>query len=227
VTLFRTRPAEPVEAGWYTYVFETRLRCALGCPPGAHPLYIGKTNRPWARVLEHAKTQPWFPYACGYHIDEAAYVRERDSLAAETAKIRGRLPLANKRHNERNPHRLHFAGSPSGFATSRRPVRRPRFVVRAHPGWLRVRRRVAMFAGLWAAFAILVLVASFAVTLPLTVAQRMGGAGVAGMSLTLLSWRLVLPKQSPARAAFLLFAAGGFVFVLGPWALSLLRTLAS
>lgn len=121
---------------WYTYHFETGLDCPLGCGPGAHPLYEGMSCQPWVRVLQHAQSQPWWGHQTGYQVHPEAYATKADAEAAEQTRIGGRLPLANIRHNEDNPHRWDFG---AGRAPSRRPVVvRRRRRVRRRPVWQRL-----------------------------------------------------------------------------------------
>lgn len=172
--------------GWYTYEFPARpsIQCAFG--PGCdvpHPVYIGKTNEPWRRHFEHLD-KPWLDLTAGYQIHPRTYATEREALAAETAMIHARLPLANVRANEGNRHRLEFGVVRHRVAVrpARRPVARPGVRPRRRAAWLVLRSR-----WFWLTLAWLVLAASVwwaahrALHLP-----AQGGAVAGGVGATLL-----------------------------------------
>ncbi len=150
----------------YNYVFHTRMGCAKGCAPGAHPLYIGKSSDPWLRTLQHATRQPWFPAACGFSIYEGDFDTAAEALAAEEMRIVALQPLANIEHNLENDHRLWFGPLldvpadyprarrvvwPSGRRRDGEPRRRRRAAGRAWSVALRLVAVVAAWAALFGA----------------------------------------------------------------------------
>lgn len=116
--------------GWYLYRFRTRHHCAFGPSCGLpHPLYIGKSNEPLRRLLEHARDQWWWPLVDGWDVDEQVFATEAEVLAAERAAIESELPLVNKQWNQGNPHRLREPATrprpaPAGRRGSGRPAAR-------------------------------------------------------------------------------------------------------
>jgi hypothetical protein len=102
------QPAVAEQGGWYLYRFFTRQPCAIAGCTIRHPLYIGKSNDPLRRWLEHAPKQAWWSAQCGYEIDERVWPTDRAVRAAETQAILAELPLANVDGNEHNRHRLDF-----------------------------------------------------------------------------------------------------------------------
>lgn len=205
-------------AGWFNYEFQTDLDCPNKCGPGAHPLYIGKSNDSLRRLLEHAKTQPWFKYVTGWKIHPERYATEQESLAAEGQRIRARRPLANKAGNEDNPCRIDFgAHAPQRRPTARRAATRittrrviplSRRPVRADvvAGVVGVAGVVALFW--WAAchFLAVAVLAGLVAAVAAVVAMAVAG------------WALSLRKRSPWRPVLLWTAAG--VAGVAVWALA-------
>lgn len=136
-------------AGWYLYRFKTRIACARGCKPGAHPLYIGISNEPWRREKEHQEDKWWYPYACGWDTDERVFATKAEALAAEKAAIKAECPIVNDVHNRDNPCRLvfHHATTPVR-ARSRRQVTASRPYAPA-TRWSPARVRSAGIVGTW------------------------------------------------------------------------------
>jgi FAD/FMN-containing dehydrogenase len=155
---------QDVEPGWFNYMFKTGLDCPNRCGPGAHPLYVGKSNDSLRRLLEHAKDKSWFKHVTGWEIYPERYATEEESLAAELQRIRGLRPLANDQHNRDNPCRMEFAPTVGRQPVARRGLRAQagRRVLPVPP-WYRTsdRARVAawgvagsgmsVLAGWWAA----------------------------------------------------------------------------
>lgn len=154
-------PTATPRVGWYNYRFRAdRLCCARGCPPGTHPLYIGKSNEPWARALEHAGDKSWFEHVTGWDIYPEVYATEAAALTAEEQRIRSERPVANIEHNKDNPCRLYFpplgGGEPHPVRAQSRRRRtssitpagapaQPRTVTRSSP-----RRHAGTWLALWA-----------------------------------------------------------------------------
>jgi hypothetical protein len=136
---------------WYTYHFDTDMNCPNRCGPGAHPLYVGMSCRPWVRVLQHAQTQPWWGHQTGYQVHPGTHGSQDDAEAFEYQQIRGLLPLANRRHNEDNPCRYDFgpAARTGRVVASRGRAHRP--VWRRRGFWVTVLAVVWLAAtvGLW------------------------------------------------------------------------------
>lgn len=131
-----------VQQTWRLYRFDTSLRCRRG---HEHRLYIGISNEPLRRVLEHAKDKPWFRHVTGWTVDERVFYSEADAREAERAAIHAELPLANTVHNLGNPCRMVFEAQPPA----------PRHVARrAGRDWTLQQKRAAAWAGGWAALAV-------------------------------------------------------------------------
>lgn len=145
-----------VEAGgWYLYRFFTRLPCAVpGCTM-RHPLYIGKSNDPLRRWLEHAPKQWWWPLQCGYEIDVRVWPSDAAVRGAETAAIHAELPLANDACNGGNVHRLTPtdvpARRPNARSAGRLSAKAPE--VPGRKPWTTRQRMVAGYTTFWALFA--------------------------------------------------------------------------
>lgn len=140
------------DGAWFNYVFDTDLDCARKCGPGAHPLYVGKSNDAHRRLSEHEKDKPWFRHSTGWRIYPERYATEGEALAAETRRIRALRPLANRAGNERNPCRLVFDHA----ATPVRPTRRRVTSSRRYAPVTRsssTQTRTSAVAGTWLALA--------------------------------------------------------------------------
>lgn len=217
---------ETTEPGWFNYEFETDLDCPLGCGPGAHPLYIGKSNDSLRRLLEHAKKQPWFKHVTGWKIHPERYATERESLQAETGRIRAGLPLGNKAGNEGNRHKVYFgeyggecAHCPPGVGVVR-ARREPHVVTRRVIPLQPVRRvppeRVAAVVGVagvvslgwWAACHFFHVVALAGLVASLAAVAALG----------ILAGALSLRKRSPWRPVVMWLAVG--VAAVSVWGLA-------
>lgn len=210
-----------VEPAWFNYEFQgAEVDCRLGCGPGSHPLYIGKSNEPLRRLLEHAKKQPWFGDVTSWAVFPERYATERQALAAETERIHERLPLANKAGNEGNAHRVEFVAAPARPMARRArdvapSVRRVLPLSRRHR-WSESQRVTAWCvggAGLTVLFGWLM-----ACTYGHVAVLAGFVASSAGVVAVLLAcWALTFRKRSSARP-FLLFCAGAAA-VVGLWGL--------
>jgi hypothetical protein len=208
---------EEVEPGWFNYEFQTDLDCPNRCGPGVHPLYIGKSNDSLRRLLEHAKTQAWFKYVTGWKIHRERYATERESLDAETRRIRVLRPLANDRDNRDNPCRMDFGtvavprrtaarrGKPE---VTRRVIPLRRWPTGGTAGKVAVALSVSIGGG-WLAACLLLHVA--------VVAGLVGSSGSV-CAMALLVWAWLLPKRSGWRP--LARWAALFVGFAGLWGLA-------
>lgn len=134
---------------WRLYRFDTSLPCRHG---HRHRLYIGISNEPMRRVLEHGKTQLWWPHVTGWAVDERVFYSEADARAAERAAILAELPLANTVHNLGNPCRMEFTAHPKPAKVARQTVARaaagralPALTAEQQARWLRVQ----LWSGAW------------------------------------------------------------------------------
>jgi predicted GIY-YIG superfamily endonuclease len=64
-------------------------------------LYIGITNSPENRLLQHKETKLWFHQAV--YVDLEIYETREEALLAERKAIRSERPLYNIQHNENGP----------------------------------------------------------------------------------------------------------------------------
>lgn len=119
---------------WRLYRFDTDLRCPH-CGV-LRRLYIGISNEPLRRVVEHAKDKWWFRHVTGWTVDERVFYSEADARSAEKAAIHAERPLCNDQHNRANPCRMlpSSAGRPVPRAAAGTAMRGRRGTA-ARQGW--------------------------------------------------------------------------------------------
>jgi hypothetical protein len=190
------RPAATGQGGWYLYRFFTRQPCAIAGCTVRHPLYIGKSNDPLRRWLEHAPKQPWWSAQCGYEIDERVWPSDRAVRAAETQAIQAELPLANVDGNEHNPHRLDFGQAVPRLARTRtpRPARSAVAPARGRrDGLSRGRRHAVAVLFTWGVLSTLLWLVGLRLGLHGSAAASDAGVGAA--SLLLAAWGYTRPRR--------------------------------
>jgi hypothetical protein len=196
------QPAVAEQGGWYLYRFFTRQPCAIAGCTLRHPLYIGKSNDPLRRWLEHAPKQSWWWAQCGYEIDERVWPSDRAVCAAETAAIHTELPLANERDNLNNPHRLDFGQAVPRPARARAPraTRGATAVARGRrrDGLSRGQRRAVGVLFTWGVLSVLLWLGGLRVGLHGSAAAL--DAAVGAVSLLLAAWGYTRPRRQRFRA---------------------------
>lgn len=209
-----------VRETWRLYRFDTSLPCQHG---HRHRLYIGISNEPLRRVLEHGKTQPWWPHVTGWAVDERVFYSEADARAAERAAILAELPLANAVHNLGNPCRMEFTARPKPPKVARRAARARTALAtsRLLPAAKRAARsHVTYVAGAWLLVAGLLWWLAHRVGLSAVYGPVPAGAASAGLLLGL--WAFVERDSRRGRVRFwracsLLAVAAVVGFLVWPW----------
>jgi hypothetical protein len=190
------QPAVAEQGGWYLYRFFTRQPCAIAGCTIRHPLYIGKSNDPLRRWLEHAPKQAWWSAQCGYEIDERVWPTDRAVRAAETQAILAELPLANVDGNEHNRHRLDFGQVVPRPVRARapRPARKATALGRGRRDGLSRRQRHAigaLFA--WGVLSVVLWLGGLRLGLHGTTAALDAAVGAASLLLT--AWGYTRPRR--------------------------------
>lgn len=206
---------------WRLYRFDTSLRCRSG---HEHRLYIGISNEPLRRVLEHAKDKPWFRHVTGWTVDERVFYSESDAREAERAAIHAELPLANTVHNLGNPCRMVFDAQPQVPRKVARRASVARAAVAA-PRWTPAVKRAAgshavRVAAVWLVLAGLLWWAANRAALSAVAGPQYAAAAATGMLLAL--WAFVERRSRKTKVRFwracsLLAVAVLAGFVVWPW----------